>query len=60
MDICEAVKKLNGYIEMICDSGILSQEEVIELSEVEVTMVNYVDSIESRRRVRFENADCDN
>lgn len=42
MDIQTALDKLNGFFDMLFESGFLSEEEKLELNEVEDTITNYI------------------
>lgn len=42
MDIQIALDKLNGFFDMLFESGFLSEEEELELNEVEDTITNYI------------------
>ena len=42
MDIQTALDKLNGFFDMLFESGLLSEEEKLELNEVEDTIISYV------------------
>ena len=42
MDIQIALNKLNGFFDMLFESGFLFEEEKLELNEVENTITSYV------------------
>ena len=42
MDIQIALDKLNGFFDMLFESGFLSEEEKLELNEVEDTITSYI------------------
>lgn len=42
MDIQIALDKFNGFFDMLFESGFLSEEEKLELNEVENTITNYI------------------
>ena len=42
MDIQIALDKLNVFFDILFNSGLLSEEEKLELNEVENTITNYI------------------
>ena len=42
MDIQTALDKLNGFFDTLFESGLLSEEEKLELNEVEDTITSYI------------------
>ena len=42
MDIQIALDKLNGFFDILFESGFLSEEEKLELNEVEDTITSYI------------------
>jgi hypothetical protein len=42
MDIQIALDKLNGFFDMLFESGFLSEVEKLELNEVEDTITSYI------------------
>lgn len=42
MNLYEALDALSGYIDMFCDMGVLSDEEIYELDLAENTIREYI------------------